>query len=118
MCRLVGVDPSGGLNPSGDRHISQQSAYGAAQRPGDASSRATRRRPAGPLEDRPPRPSASVVAASADQAVVVLQDIGTRRRAHAPQRRQSALQEVEETLGVTRSRAAEVGLALPTLEGW
>jgi ketopantoate reductase len=90
----LGFTTLGGLNPSGDLHISQQSAYGADQRPGDASSRATRR-PGGPLEDRPPLPSASVVAASDDQAVVVLQGIGASLREHAPQRRQSALQEVE-----------------------
>ena len=54
MCRLVGVYHPGGLNPSADLPISQQSAYGADQRPGDARSWATRRRPRGPLEDRPP----------------------------------------------------------------
>jgi ketopantoate reductase len=83
-----------------------------------------RMRPGGLLEDRPPLPSASVVAASEDQAVVVLQGIGARLREHAPQMRQSALQdvergrrlEVEETLGDTLSRAAEVGLAMPTIE--
>jgi 2-dehydropantoate 2-reductase len=77
-----------------------------------------------PLEDRPPLPSASVVAASEDQAVAVLQGIGASLREHAPQMRQSALQdvergrrlEVEETLGYTLSRAAEVGLAMPTIE--
>jgi 2-dehydropantoate 2-reductase len=76
-----------------------------------------------PLEDRSPLLSASVVAASEDQAVAVLQGIGASLREHAPQMRQSALQdvergrrlEVEETLGYTLRRAAEVGLAMPTI---
>jgi ketopantoate reductase len=65
-----------------------------------------------------------VVAASEDRAVAVLQGIGARLREHALQMRQSALQdvergrrlEVEETLGYTLRRAAEVGLAMPTIE--
>ena len=77
-----------------------------------------------PLEDRPPLPSATVVASSEDQAVEVLQAIGATLRERAPQMRQSALQdvqrgrriEVEETLGYTRTKAAELGLALPTVE--
>ena len=56
--------------------------------------------------------------------MAVLQGIGARLREHALQMRQSALQdvergrrlEVEETLGYTLSRAAEVGLAMPTIE--
>jgi len=76
------------------------------------------------LEDRPPLPSASVVSGSEDQAVAVLQQIGATLQAHAPQMRQSALQdvqrgrriEVEETLGYTLAKAAEVGLAMPTME--
>jgi 2-dehydropantoate 2-reductase len=77
-----------------------------------------------PLEDRSPLPSASVVAGSEDQAVAVLQHMGATLREHAPQMRQSALQdvqrgrriEVEETLGYTLTKAAEVGLTLPTME--
>jgi 2-dehydropantoate 2-reductase len=77
-----------------------------------------------PLEDRPPLPSASVMAGSEDQAVAVLQRIGATLREHAPHMRQSALQdiqrgrriEVEETLGYTLAQAATMGLAMPTLE--
>jgi ketopantoate reductase len=77
-----------------------------------------------PLEDRPPLPSATVVAGSEDQAVEALQTIGATLRERAPQMRQSALQdvqrgrriEVEETLGYTCTRAAELGLTLPTVE--
>jgi ketopantoate reductase len=55
--------------------------------------------------------------------VAVLQGIGARLREHALQTHQSALQdvergrrlEVEETLGSTLRRAAEVGLAMPTI---
>jgi 2-dehydropantoate 2-reductase len=55
--------------------------------------------------------------------VAVLQGIGASLREHALQMRQSALQdvergrrlEVEETLGYTLRRAAEVGLAMPTI---
>jgi ketopantoate reductase len=50
--------------------------------------------------------------------------MGATLREHAPQMRQSALQdvqrgrriEVEETLGYTLTKAAEVGLTLPTME--
>ena len=60
-----------------------------------------------PLEDRPPVPSASVLTSTEDQAVEVLQTVGAPLREHAPQMRQSALQDVqrgcridvEETLG-------------------
>jgi ketopantoate reductase len=69
-------------------------------------------------------PSASVVAASENQAVAVLQGIGAHLRGVLPQMRQSALHdvergrrlEVEETLGYTLRRAAEVGLTMPTIE--
>jgi ketopantoate reductase len=55
--------------------------------------------------------------------VAVLQGIGASLREHALEMRQSALQdvergrrlEVEETLGYTLRRAAEVGLAMPTI---
>jgi ketopantoate reductase len=54
--------------------------------------------------------------------VAVLQRTGAGLREHAPQMCQSALQvergrrlEVEETLGYTLRRAAEVGLAMPTI---
>ena len=50
--------------------------------------------------------------------------MGATLREHAPQMRQSALQdvqrgrriEVEETLGYTLTKAAEVGLTMPTIE--
>jgi hypothetical protein len=45
--------PPGGLDPFGDLHISQQTAYSAGQRPGDASSRATRRCPGVPWKIAP-----------------------------------------------------------------
>ena len=44
-------------------------------------------RPGGPPGRSPPLPSASVVAASEDQAVAVLQGIGASLREHAPQMR-------------------------------
>ena len=77
-----------------------------------------------PLEDRPPLPSATVVTSAEDQAVEVLQAIGVTLRERASQIRQSAMQdvlrgrriEVEETLGYTLRKAAEFGLAMPTVE--
>ena len=77
-----------------------------------------------PLEDHPPVPSASVVTSTEDQAVEVLQTVGATLRERAPQMRQSALQdvqrgrriEVEETLGYTLTKAAEFGIAMPTVE--
>ena len=76
------------------------------------------------LEDHPPMASASVLAGSEDQAVAVLQRMGAALREHAPQMRQSALQdvqrgrriEVEETLGYALTKATTLGLTLPTLE--
>jgi 2-dehydropantoate 2-reductase len=76
------------------------------------------------LDDHPPLPSATIMQGTEEQAVRLLQSIGASLRERAPQMRQSALQdvqrgrriEIEETLGYTLTRAAALGMAMPTVE--
>ncbi|HET7132436.1 MAG TPA: ketopantoate reductase C-terminal domain-containing protein, partial [Gammaproteobacteria bacterium] len=69
-------------------------------------------------------PVATLAAATDDDAVRVLHDIGAQMRAHSPSHRLSAHQdidagrplEVEETLGHAARTAQREGLALPLLD--
>jgi len=75
------------------------------------------------LVDAPPLPVASIARATDEEAVGLVEAVGRRYRDAAPEHRMSTQQdalrgsplELEETLGFALARAAELGVALPTL---
>jgi 2-dehydropantoate 2-reductase len=76
------------------------------------------------LSDRAILPTASLCSGSEPEAVALVMQSGARYRAHAPQHRMSALQDVEngralevhETFGDALAKARALGLELPLLE--
>ncbi len=76
------------------------------------------------IEDASPLPVASIARATDDEAIELVRRVGERYREGAPEHRVSAQQdalrgsplEIEETLGFALSRAAELGVAMPTLD--
>ena len=77
-----------------------------------------------PLEDREPLPIKSLCTMTLSEAVAAIRRFGEVMAARAPTHKVSTLQdleagrrlEVEETLGYAVRKAAELGIALPTLE--
>jgi 2-dehydropantoate 2-reductase len=76
------------------------------------------------LSDRSPLPVATLLGATEGEAVTLVQALGQRLQASAPQHRMSTLQdldsgrelEIEETLGYAVRSAAQLNLPLPMLE--
>jgi 2-dehydropantoate 2-reductase len=76
------------------------------------------------LMDMPPLPVPSIVNASDAQAIEIIRGIGQKFLDNSPEHRMSAQQDVlrgsrlesEETLGYALQKAAELGVAMPTLD--
>ena len=76
------------------------------------------------LMDMPPLPVPSIVNASDAQAIEIVRGIGQKFLDNSPEHRMSAQQDVlrgsrlesEETLGYALQKAAELGVAMPTLD--